>query len=426
MSRDSQGVRLVLAGLVLLTATACGNGASGQEEGRRDTKLEARVTDLLPQIEELARLEAREVPAVRRSSRETLEAYLVERLDAEYPGDTLENLAQAYKSFGLIPDTVSLRRLLVELLLEQAVGYYDPARDVLFIRKEAPKELLDAVIVHELVHALQDQRSDLDSLLRSTTVNDTRSARQAALEGHATVVMLAYQAGTVSGTQVSVDQLPELGPEMAAALADPASFPRLAEAPAIVKEPLLFAYLGGGRFVQRLWRRRAERPAPLGEWLPESTEQLIHTEKLLAQRDRPTALSLSPPSDGWQVRYASDLGELELQIYFNEHLGQRRAAERAAAGWDGDAYALLSRDGALALVWYTAWDSENDAREFEDAYRRVFAVRFEASADRLVGREREARIERMTISGTPMVRVIETPTGVELNEPPEVRLRSGG
>ncbi len=426
MSRSRQSIRIVRVGLLLLTAMACGDGASGQDEAWRDTELEARVSELLPRIEELSRLEARKLPAVRRADRETLEAYLVERLDSEYPGDTLENLAQAYKSFGLIPDTVDLRRLLIDLLLEQAVGYYDPAREVLFVRREAPKDLLDAVIVHELVHALQDQRTDLDSLLRSTTVNDVRSAWQAALEGHATVVMVAYQAGAASKTEVAVDQLPELGPEMAAALADPADYPRLAAAPAIVREPLLFAYLGGARFIQRLWRRNDDRPAPLGEWLPESTEQLIHTEKLLDRRDRPTLLSLSPPGDGWQVRYASDLGELELQIYFTEHLGNRRAAERAAAGWDGDAYALLARDGALALVWYTAWDSENDAREFEDAYRRAFAARFEASADRLVGRERQARIERMTISGTPMVRVIETPTGVELNQPPEVRLRSGG
>ncbi len=115
-----------------------------------------------------------------------------------------------------------------------------------------------------------------------------------------------------------------------------------------------------------------------------------------------------------------------MRVYFNEHLGQRRAAEQAAAGWDGDAYALLSREDEWALVWYTAWDSERDAAEFEAAYRRVFAARFEASDDRLVGRARQGRVERMTIRGTPVVRVIETPAGVELTRPPEVRLRPGG
>lgn len=426
MRRGHRGARLAVTALTIaMAAGACGRDSSGQEEGRRDRRLEARVTELLPRIEELSRLEAREVPAVRRSRRETLEAYLLERLDAEYPGKKLENVAQAYKSFGLIPDTVDLRRLLVELLLEQAVGYYDPVRDVLFIREEAPRALFDAVIVHELVHALQDQHSDLDSLLKSTEVNDARSARQAAVEGHATVVMFAYQSGEASGTPVSVNDLPELGPDMAASMADPASFPRLASAPAIVREPLLFAYLGGARFVQRLWRSRAEQPPPLGVWLPESTEQLIHTEKLLDQRDPPTRLSLSEPGDAWESRYESDLGELELRIYFTQHLRDRQTAEDAAAGWDGDIYALLARGDELALVWYTAWDSEHDALEFEAAYRRAFAARFETSVDRLVGRGRQTRVERMTVAGTPVVRVIETPAGVEVSQPPAVRLRAG-
>ncbi len=192
-----------------------------------------------------------------------------------------------------------------------------------------------------------------------------------------------------------------------------------------MREPLLFAYLGGARFVQRLWRSRAERPAPLGEWLPESTEQLIHTEKLLDQRDPPTSLGLSEPGAGWRSRYESDLGELELRIYFNQHLRDRQTAEQAAAGWDGDVYALLARGDELALVWYTAWDSERDALEFEEAYRRVFAARFGASVDRLVGRGWQARVERMTVSGTPVVRVIETPAGAELSQPPALSLRPG-
>lgn len=418
------GVRTVMVRLVASAAAAwavaslaaaCGGDTQGQVAAtQRDPQLQGKVEEILPRVEDYAALKAKRVPVVEQATAEILEEYLVQRLDSEFPGDSLENLSLAYELFGLIPDTIDVRRLLVDLLLEQAVGYYDPARDVLFIREEAPAELLDAVLAHELVHALQDQRADLDSLVDATPRNDARSAIQAAIEGHATVAMFAFQLDR------PVEQLPELGPEMAGAMADPSVFPRLAAAPAVVREPLLFAYLGGARYVQRLWQLEPDRPAPMGEWLPESTEQLLHTEKLLERRDSPTLVEIEEPVGAWRLKYAGDLGELELRIYFEEHLGKVPLAARAAAGWDGDAYAVLVNGTDWALVWYTAWDSEQDAVEFVDAYRTAFMARFGGSSGRvrLVAQEREARIERLTHEGIPVVRVVETGPGVELESPP--------
>lgn len=426
VSRHRGVAGLVPALLALTLAAACGRDSEGQEAVRTDAELERKIEALMPEIEEFAHLEFLETPAVRRSTGATLEVFLLERLDAEFPGDSLDRVTSAYQAFGLVPDTVDLRQLLVDLLLEQAIGYYDPARDILFVRDEAPDEMLETVLVHELVHALQDQHVDLDSLLHTVSRNDARAAIQAAVEGHATVAMMAWQFSQMTGASISAEQLPEIGPEMAAALSDPSQFPELAAAPAIIREPMLFVYLGGARLVQRLWRMREDRPLPFGDWLPESTEQLLHTELLLENRDTPTPLWLEDPSGGWRVVYSDDLGELEIQIYFREHLGSTALAARAAAGWDGDAYALLARGDDRALVWYTAWDSPADADEFVDAYRTAFTARFggEAVAGDLTGPQRRARVERLTVSGIPMVRVVETAPAVTLENPPSVRVGS--
>jgi len=422
VKRRTQVLLLVLVGATAFLGGSCGRDSEGQEAARLDLELQRKVEEILPRVERYAALKARQGPAVSRANQETLEAYLLERLESEFPGDSLDNLALAYELFGLIPDTIDVRQLLVDLMLEQAVGYYDPARDVLFIRDDAPAELLDAVVAHELVHALQDQVADLDSLVHSVTRNDARSAIQAAIEGQATVAMFAYQLG------MPADELPELGPEMGAAMADPEMFPRLAAAPAIVRDPLLFAYLGGARYVQRLWRQQPAMPAPLGEWLPESTEQLLHTEKLLDRRDSPTPVSVAEPTGGWRLKYAGDLGELETRIYFEQHLGGGALAAGAAAGWDGDAYAVLIREDEVALAWYTVWDSEGDAEEFVDAYGAAFLARFGGSGGEghLIGEGREARIERGTRDGIPVVRVVETGPGVELENPPELIIEETG
>ena len=410
------GVLAVLLGLVV----ACDRASGGQAVARSDPALDRRVAELLPGIEELSRVSAERELEVRVASAATLEAYLIDRLDSEYPGDTLKNLKMAYAAFGLIPDTVDLRALLVDLLLEQTVGYYDPARDVLFIREEVSPEERDAVLAHELVHGLQDQKADLDVLLRQGG-NDARTAAQAAVEGHATVVMLAHALSQATGAPATVERLPELSPDMAGLLFNTSSMPRFAQAPAIIRETLIFPYLGGARYVQRLWKSQAGQPLPFGEWLPESTEQLLHTERLLTERDRPSPLVISEPGGGWEVRYARDLGELEIRIYFEEHLGDKGAAAQAAAGWDGDAYMLISRGDQLALVWYTVWDSESDAAEFARAHREAFAARFGplTSTGELIARERQARVSRLTISGMPAVLVVETPRGVDVDPVPE-------
>lgn len=420
--------RAILA-LAALLVTGCGEASRGQgTAGDEDPELEALVSALLEEIEGFAYLEAKSAPVARRASSETLRAYLLERLEAEYPGESLAKVELAYRTFGLIPDTLDLRAFLVDLLLEQAMGYYDPARNVLFVKHDAPEEMLEAVIVHELVHALQDQVIDLDSLVHGVPENDRRTAIQSAMEGHAMAAMMAYQISQMTDSRVSAEDLPEIGPELAGGMSSAEAYPQLARAPTIIREPLLFAYLGGARYVQRLWDSRPGHPPPFDDWMPESTEQIMHTEKILATRDSPLGLQIGEPPSGWRVEYARDLGELEIEIYLREHLGQPQAAAKAASGWDGDAYAVLSRGDDLALVWYSAWDSRRDAEEFAAAYRDVFVGRFGGGTveGRLVADRREASVDLLELEGQAVVRVVETTAGVRLSDLPPVRARQGG
>ena len=51
----------------------------------------------------------------------------------EVPADRLEAVVRTYARLGLVPETIDLEPLLRSLLLEQVVGYYDPARDTLYV-----------------------------------------------------------------------------------------------------------------------------------------------------------------------------------------------------------------------------------------------------------------------------------------------------
>ena len=50
---------------------------------------------------------------------------------------------------------------------------------------------------------------------------------------------------------------------------------------------------------------------------------------------------------------------------------RRHGGKKAAAGWDGDRYAVFEgTEGRVGLVWFTTWDSVDDAREFHRGYVR--------------------------------------------------------
>ncbi|HJS75736.1 MAG TPA: hypothetical protein VJ921_15695, partial [Vicinamibacteria bacterium] len=71
------------------------------------------------------------------------------------------------------------------------------------------------------------------------------------------------------------------------------------------------------------------------------------------------------------------------------------AASGAAAGWDGDRYAVLpAAQGSYRLVWRSVWDSEEDAREFRDVLKVYADASFAGEKITLTLGGREVFFER--------------------------------
>jgi hypothetical protein len=378
--------------------------------GATDTVLQREVDALLPRLEALSGLPVLEPVRVALRSRDELRAYVAAELDRELPPEEAEAIAAAYRAFGLFPDTLELRALLLDLYTEQVMGYYDPRSKELYLVEGVAAAALRPVLVHELVHALQDQHANLDSLISRHRGNDRQTAAQAAAEGHATLVMFAFLAEEETGQPVDVTALPDLGAQLRPSLeAQNEQFPVFRDAPRVIRETLLFPYLQGAAFVQALWQAAAERPgyapaerpAPLGSLLPHSTKQVMFPEThFLEDRSLPLELFFQEgdggAGDGWRTRYENTLGALEIMILLGEHLG--RGAEALAAGWAGDRFRLLEGPaGGEAIVWYSVWDDGAAAEAFADAYRRILEAR----------PERSGRAETIAVEGRRLVLVVD-------------------
>ena len=411
---DRARVRGAVAALACAWLAGCGGDSeAGRDVAEADSALRALAEALLPEVETLSGLPARAPVALAVRTREELESFLEERLEEDLPPDRAEALTRTYARFGLMPADLELEELLRGLLLEQVVGYYDPKRDTLYVMEGLDSDLVEPVLAHEIVHALQDQYQDLDSLMTAVGEdNDRATAAQAALEGHATLAMLEWQLAELTGGMIELDALPSLSslPEDALMEAAGLEMPALVGAPRVIRESLIFPYLGGLEFVRVLYEGAGgERVAPLGEGMPVSTEQVIHPARaFVASRDEPVALRFdADPPAGWTVVHADGLGELESRIWLQEHLGDRDRATRAAAGWDGDTYRLLDGDPGEVLIWISAWDSEDEAAEFERAALEVAAGRYAG------GEGRAVEVLRSDHGETPVVVFVDRPTGVD-------------
>jgi len=112
---------------------------------------------------------------------------------------------------------------------------------------------------------------------------------------------------------------------------------------------------------------------------PVSTEQILHPDRYPKDAPRPPELEDLAASlgAGWTTLDSGGLGEwrtlLTLQAFLEPDL-----AALAAAGWDGDAYALLTQPTQALTAWVllTRWDTVRDAHEFSGAFRTYGEGRF--------------------------------------------------
>jgi len=324
------------------------------------------------------------VPVVTMSAAEA-RAMLERELAEDYAPGELERLSRVYRALGLLPEGVELEDAVLELYAGQLAGFYDPVRRHMVIVEQAvaggpTTRILEAVLrrdlagemllAHEMAHALQDQHFGIESGRGDLGEDDAQLARRAVYEGDATLAGFAAVSGRL-GRRKAVrvaGRLQSAPAELARAYPD---------VPALVRETALFQYVAGTNFVSWAYRKAGwEGVNALLALPPRSTEQVLHPEKYFVTPEYPLTIrigGLAPYERGdWPIVEETTLGELVIRI-LAERFFDRDEAARVAAGWDGDRLIALARAEEMALVWLTAWDSEDDAREFFAAYAEILA-----------------------------------------------------
>jgi hypothetical protein len=208
------------------------------------------------------------------------------------------------------------------------------------------------------------------------------------IEGDATLTMAMYVASNPLRALTFLKSIGAMG----------ISTEELDKAPRALRETLLFPYQEGMNWTRALYRKGGwSEVSTAFTTLPQSTEQVLHPEKYFAH-EAPVKVTLpdltnflndggakaksaladgSTTRPGWK-KIASDVdGEWGFYLILDQFLKSPADSRRAAAGWAGDRTAVYeSANGAVVYVSLSTWDTENDAREFFDAYVRRTQLRY--------------------------------------------------
>jgi len=316
-------------------------------------------------------------------------------------------------------------------------GFYSSRDDEIKVITDTPESptINNATLVHELVHALQDQRYDLSKPKYGGDTQDEQLAVDGLVEGDANYIETRYaqQCGAAWGCVATPESAGGGGggggggPNLGILLT---IFQPYSDGPVYISD---LVDLGGWATVDEEF----ENP-------PGSTEQIIHrTDEEpvpIEYRDRARNGWGTFPEQG--VGGSDTVGEASMYVMFwyqarttgadtidPRSLGDTEGPydtynyeAEPSAGWGNDRLFPYQRgvgtDAEYGYVWVTEWDTQEDAREFQRAYRAILDAQ---------GAERRAENTyvipdggfedafRLTRSGT-RVTIVNGPTTEDLDD----------
>lgn len=299
----------------------------------------------------------------------------------DYTPAEVEKDVTTLSLFGLLPRNFDLYTLLRDLYTEQIAGFYDDETKTMYvIQDEAFRGPQRSTYAHEYTHALQDQTFDFRGGLKMTDEtceqqSEYCAAVQSLIEGDASLTEQFWLLNAASPEDRQ--QIQEFYQNYQSPVFD--------TSPEFLQQDFLFPYRQGLDFVLALYQKgRWSAINAAFEKPPVSTEQILHPEKY--PNDAPLEVNvpdLSLVLTGYELYDEGEIGEwyLYLILAYGEKQAWRLSesiAAQAAAGWGGDVYQVWRnpQNGETLLLVNIRWDSENDAKEFYDAFQQYGVQRW--------------------------------------------------
>jgi len=329
------------------------------------------------------------------AGREQVRKFVETHMQEDKDTQRLERSEASMKKFGLLPLDFDLGKFLVDLLEDQAAGYYDPKTKTVYLLDWVAAEAQRPVLAHELTHALQDQNFGLDQWLQvrddqrdnpdnlDAGPDEEQAARQAVSEGQGMAVMMDYVLEPSGQTLADMPAMGEIFKQQT--MERVSDSPVLASAPMYLREMVIFPYTYGLTFLEDLLTHGGKEMAFAGAFKnpPQDTREIMEPDSYLdGHHVDPVRLpKLAGVLKKNYVGYDSGaVGEFDVYILLKQFSGPE-LAQKLSPAWRGGIYYLgrrkdakLPKSGAavplsdLALLYVSNWATPEDAGYFAKAY----------------------------------------------------------
>ena len=253
-------------------------------------------------------------------------------LDSEEEADVrdVERLLQTLRFLDADVDLLQAQR---ELLRGGVIaGLYVPEDEALYVSadEEGLTPQTEVTAAHEITHALQDQRFDLERINDyDTSEGDAATAFQAVVEGDAVLTEQAWLAEHLTAEEREEYQrsVNDIGADIA---------PSLEDAPPYLVQSLVFPYQAGPPFLRAVIQAQGEegRDAAL-EDPPVSTLELLAPGRYL-EGFEPAELEIDDAlGDGWRRGFEGTFGAFELLFALSQAPDAITGVGNAVRAWDG-------------------------------------------------------------------------------------------
>lgn len=371
---------LLLSGLLVAQQSRPATAPKAEKsKPMTSAEVEKLTTEVIQQVSEVRGLKLLKPVKSGAKSRAEIEQMVIKNFEEESTPEELDANFKTLLAFGLVRKDFKYREFLVKLLTEQIAGFYDPKKKEFHLSDWNPLELQKPVMAHELTHALQDQHFDLQRFDKWPKGDgDREMAIHALIEGDATALMIDYLMKPLgqSVTKIPKQMLEQMNSETGGPNMDVIN-----AAPNAIREGLIFPYLSGLGFAYDLLKAQGwEGVSKAYTNLPQSTEQILHPEKYLAN-ELPKKIALTDVTDtlgkGWKRLFFDVNGEFGNYLLLAEFL-DKTVARKAAEGWGGDQYAIYENatKTRVVAVHLSRWDTTSDAAKFFEAYAARTAKRW--------------------------------------------------
>lgn len=274
--------------------------------------------------------------------------------DFDEQREDLEDAQVLYHALGLLPADVDLAETMKSALGLGVVGYYDPETKEMVVRGTEITPYVRTVLAHELTHAFDDQRYNLDRPKLDDATDETGYGFTVLTEGSASYVEDAYREQMTSSEQQAASA------EELQAGSDPAIFDipivvlSLLTAPYTQGLPLVEAIVDNGS-VQSIGDAFAEPPT--------TSEEVMTPEKYLKSEG---SVEVPKPKADGEVVESGVFGQLGFTTLLTNGLRLNDPAP-GTEGWAGDSFVTWQDDSDRACVRIDSkLDSADDAKELKD------------------------------------------------------------